>query len=70
MNYTKLSSQAAEVKKLAQQMKKLADRLAAIESKYNQTGELTDAEYELANFTGDLQLQALCRQLREQIPNF
>lgn len=69
MNYNKIAVQAAEAEKLAQQLKKIAAKMAAIDVKYNQGDDLTPAEHELANFTGDQQIRILCDQLRSQVPN-
>jgi hypothetical protein len=69
MNYDKIVVQAAEAEKLAQQLKKIAAKMAAIDVKYNQGDDLTPAECELANFTGDQQIRILCDQLRSQVPN-
>ena len=69
MNYNKIAGQAAEAEKLAQQLKKIAAKMAAIDVKYNQGDALTPAEHELVNFTGDQQIQTLCDQLRSQVPN-
>jgi len=69
MNYNKIAVQAAEAEKLAQQLKKIAAILAAIDVKYEKGAELNAAEYELANFTGDQQIRILCERLRTQVPN-
>ena len=68
MNYNKIAVQAAEAEKLAQQLKKIAAKMAAIDVKYNQGKDLTSAECELANFTGDQQIRILCERLRAQTP--
>jgi len=68
MNYNKIAVQAAEAEKLAQQLKKMAAKMAAIELKYEKGAELNAAEYELANFTGDQQIRILCERLKAQTP--
>ena len=68
--YNKIAVQAAEAEKLAQQLKKIAAKMALINIKYDQGNDLTPAEHELANFTGDQQIRILCERLRSQVPNF
>lgn len=68
MNYNKIAVQAAEAEKLAQQLKKIAAKMASINIKYDQGDALTPAEHELANFTGDQQIRILCERLRAQTP--
>ena len=68
--YNKIAVQAAEAEKLAQQLKKIAAKMALINIKYDQGNDLTPAEHELANFTGDQQIRILCERLRPQVPNF
>lgn len=70
MRYDKIASQAAEAEKLAQQLKKIAAEMTLIDNKYDQGDDLTPAEYELVNFTGDQQIRILCERLRAQVPNF
>jgi hypothetical protein len=68
MNYHKLAEQAAELEKIAKQLKKTAAKLAKIEAKYDRGQKLTAAEYEMANFTGDQQMRYICNQLQSHIP--
>lgn len=68
MNYAKIAQQAAEAEKFARELRKIAAKMAAIDTKYYAGEDLSKAECELANFTGDQKIRELCNQLRAQSP--
>jgi hypothetical protein len=69
MNYGKLAEQAKSIQLAAQKLQALATKLDAIDKKFDSTGELTDEEFNLINFTGDQQLRDLAFNLQKSIPN-